>query len=90
MHRLDPASGCATVPLLQAPEGVAVSPDGATVYAAAAFSNALLTLTRDPATGGLAPSGCATLARHTGLRHRHADRRAERRGASAVTAPAST
>ncbi|HEU4599765.1 MAG TPA: YncE family protein [Solirubrobacterales bacterium] len=53
---------CATGNALQAIEGLAISGDGATVYAAAAVSNGVAVLTRDPATGALSQatggSGC--------------------------------
>ncbi len=55
-------AGCATGIGLKSIEGLAVSPDGASVYAAAAASNALTELYRDPATGALAqlpaPNAC--------------------------------
>jgi DNA-binding beta-propeller fold protein YncE len=55
-------AGCATGIALDAVEGLAISADGSTVYAAAAVSNALTVLGRDPATGALAQatdgSGC--------------------------------
>ncbi len=54
--------GCATGVGLGSIEGLAVSPDGASVYAAAATSNALAELARDPSTGALvqlpAPNNC--------------------------------
>lgn len=57
-----PADGCATALALDAPEGMAVSGDGANVYVAAAAGNALLVLARDPSTGALTQasdgSGC--------------------------------
>jgi DNA-binding beta-propeller fold protein YncE len=55
-------AGCATGVGLSSIEGLAVSPDGASVYAAAAASNALTELARDPSTGALtqlaAPNSC--------------------------------
>lgn len=45
--------GCAPGLALGAPEGMAASEDGASVYVATAASNAVLTLQRDPATGAL-------------------------------------
>jgi DNA-binding beta-propeller fold protein YncE len=55
-------SGCATGIALGAPEGLAISANGANVYVASALSNALAVLNRDPATGALAQaadgSGC--------------------------------
>jgi DNA-binding beta-propeller fold protein YncE len=63
-------SGCATGLALGAIEGLAVSPDGTTVYAAAALSNALVVLGRDPSTGALGQatdgSGCLVDAALTG------------------------
>jgi DNA-binding beta-propeller fold protein YncE len=57
-----PTTGCATGVALKAPEGLAISDDGSSVYVASAGSNALLTLARDPSTGALAQaadgSGC--------------------------------
>lgn len=54
--------GCATGVGLGSIEGLAVSPDGASVYAAAAASNAIAELSRDPVTGALtqlaAPNSC--------------------------------
>jgi DNA-binding beta-propeller fold protein YncE len=56
------SSGCATGIALGAVEGLAVSRDGSSVYAASALSNALAVLTRDPSTGALTQasdgSGC--------------------------------
>jgi DNA-binding beta-propeller fold protein YncE len=67
------AEGCALGVALRSVEGMAISGDGASVYLATALSNALVSLARDPATGGLtqatdgsgcvvetALSGCAT------------------------------
>jgi DNA-binding beta-propeller fold protein YncE len=55
-------AGCATGVGLSSIEGLAVSPDGANVYAAAAASNALTELARNPSTGALtqvpAPNSC--------------------------------
>jgi len=55
-------AGCAAGVGVSSIEGLAVSPDGASVYAAAAASNALTELARDPSTGALtqlaAPSSC--------------------------------
>lgn len=55
-------SGCAPGIALAAPEGMAISRDGASVYVASALSNALAVLARDPSTGALAQatdgSGC--------------------------------
>ncbi len=53
---------CALATALGAPEGLAVSPDGSSVYVAAALSNAVDVFARNPSTGTLAqvaqPSGC--------------------------------
>jgi DNA-binding beta-propeller fold protein YncE len=49
-----PTDGCATGLALVAPEGMAISADGANVYVATAVSNAVLVFTRNPSTGGLA------------------------------------
>ncbi len=49
--------GCATGIGLKSVEGLAVSGDGASVYAATALSNAVVALSRDPATGALAQAG---------------------------------
>lgn len=55
-------SGCATGLALGAPEGMAISRDGKSVYAATALSSAAVVLVRDPSTGALAQatdgSGC--------------------------------
>jgi len=55
-------SGCAPGAALGAPEGMAISDNGASVYVASALSNAVAVLSRDPATGALAQasdgSGC--------------------------------
>jgi DNA-binding beta-propeller fold protein YncE len=55
-------SGCALGIGLGAPEGMAISGDGASVYVASALSNAVVTLARDQATGNLTQatdgSGC--------------------------------
>lgn len=55
-------AGCATGIALKSVEGLAISGDGATVYAATALSNAAVTLQRNPTTGALAQasdgSGC--------------------------------
>jgi DNA-binding beta-propeller fold protein YncE len=63
-------TGCATGVGLGSIEGLAVSPDGASVYAAAASSNALTELARDPSTGALtqlaAPNSCIAEAPLTG------------------------
>lgn len=59
-------AGCATGVALGAPEGLAASADGASVYVAAAASNAVLTLQRDPSTGALTQTGCLANAATTG------------------------
>ena len=48
-----PADGCATGLALSAPEGLAISRDGNTVYVAAAVGNAVGVLARDASTGAL-------------------------------------
>ncbi|HEX2015667.1 MAG TPA: beta-propeller fold lactonase family protein [Solirubrobacteraceae bacterium] len=48
---------CITLPTVDNPFGVAVSPDGANVYVAANFSNAVVTFNRGPS-GALAFAGC--------------------------------
>ncbi len=50
-------AGCTTGIALKAVEGLAISPDGNSVYAATALSNAVVTLARNPATGALAQAG---------------------------------
>jgi DNA-binding beta-propeller fold protein YncE len=58
--------GCATGLAMNAIEGLTVSGDGSSVYAAAATSNAVLVLARDPGTGALTQatdgSGCIVAA----------------------------
>jgi DNA-binding beta-propeller fold protein YncE len=58
------AVGCSLVRALQAPEGIAVSPDGASVYAAAFKSGAIDAFDRNAGTGGLIQKrnkrGCVT------------------------------
>lgn len=55
-------SGCALGFALGAPEGMAISGDGASLYVASALSNAVVTLARDQSTGTLSQatdgSGC--------------------------------
>jgi DNA-binding beta-propeller fold protein YncE len=64
------ASGCAPGIALGAPEGMAVSANGASVYVATALSNAVVTLNRDASTGALTQatngSGCIVNAALTG------------------------
>jgi DNA-binding beta-propeller fold protein YncE len=53
------AAGCgATQPGLGGPDGVAVSPDGKSVYVAGFTDDAVVRFDRDPATGALTPQGC--------------------------------
>jgi DNA-binding beta-propeller fold protein YncE len=63
-------SGCATGVGLGSVEGLAVSPDGTAVYAAAAVSNAIAVLGRNPETGALGQAtngtGCIVDAATTG------------------------
>ncbi len=63
-------SGCAPAIALGAPEGMAISSDGARVYVASALSNAVAVLSRDQSTGALAQasdgSGCIANAPLTG------------------------
>ncbi|HSS37895.1 MAG TPA: YncE family protein [Polyangia bacterium] len=62
--------GCATALALGSPEGLGISPNGASLYVASSTANALLTLVRDPSTGALAQasdgSGCIVDAPLTG------------------------
>ncbi|HEV7483269.1 MAG TPA: hypothetical protein VGO13_09240 [Solirubrobacterales bacterium] len=59
-------SGCATGLALEGVEGMAISPDGRSVYAGAATSQGIAILNRDPTTGGLTQatngSGCVVSA----------------------------
>lgn len=50
-------SGCALGIALGAPEGMAISGDGASVYVASALSNAVVTLARDQSSGNLSQAG---------------------------------
>lgn len=50
-------SGCASGIALGAPEGMAISSDGARVFVASALSNAVAVLSRDPSTGTLSQAG---------------------------------
>jgi DNA-binding beta-propeller fold protein YncE len=63
-------AGCAPGFALGAPEGMAISGDGTSVYVASALSNAVVTLSRDPSTGTLTEaidgSGCVADAALTG------------------------
>ncbi len=55
-------AGCAPGIALGAPEGLAVSPEGSSVYVTSALSNAVVELVREPSTGALSQptggSGC--------------------------------
>jgi DNA-binding beta-propeller fold protein YncE len=53
-------SGCATGLGLGAPEGMAISANGTSLYVASALSNAVAVLVRDPATGALAQAADGT------------------------------
>ncbi|HEV7400118.1 MAG TPA: beta-propeller fold lactonase family protein [Solirubrobacterales bacterium] len=63
-------AGCTTGLALGAPEGLAISPDGANVYVASALSNAVAVLARDQSTGTLTQttngSGCIVNSALTG------------------------
>ncbi|MDX6601320.1 MAG: hypothetical protein QOF13_522 [Solirubrobacterales bacterium] len=63
-------AGCALGFALGAPEGMAISGDGASVYVASALSNAVVTLARDQSTGNLTQatdgSGCIANSALTG------------------------
>ncbi len=63
-------SNCASGLALGAPEGMAISGDGKSVYVATALSNAVVVLSRDPSTGTLTQatggSGCIVDAALTG------------------------
>ncbi|HWM62675.1 MAG TPA: YncE family protein [Solirubrobacterales bacterium] len=63
-------AGCATGVALKSVEGLAISGDGASVYAATALSNAAVVLVRNPTTGALSQptdgSGCIVEAPLTG------------------------
>jgi DNA-binding beta-propeller fold protein YncE len=50
-------AGCTTGVALKSVEGLAISGDGTSVYAATALSNAVVTLTRNAGTGALAQAG---------------------------------
>lgn len=50
--------GCASAVALNSIEGLAISGDGISVYAAAATSNAVAELSRNPETGALSQVGC--------------------------------
>jgi DNA-binding beta-propeller fold protein YncE len=52
-----PIAGCAPGVALGSPEGLAISPDGDNVYAAAALSNALDVFSRNSSTGALTQAG---------------------------------
>jgi DNA-binding beta-propeller fold protein YncE len=61
---------CADGVALNGPDGVAVSPDGRTVYVASRFSSAVAVLDRDVSTGALTqpagPAGCISSSGHGG------------------------
>jgi DNA-binding beta-propeller fold protein YncE len=63
-------SSCATALGLEAPEGMAISADGTSVYVASALSNALVSFARDTSTGALTQatdgSGCVVESPLTG------------------------
>ncbi|HKB51701.1 MAG TPA: beta-propeller fold lactonase family protein [Solirubrobacterales bacterium] len=63
-------NGCASGLALGAPEGMAISGNGASVYVATALSNAVVVLSRDPSTGALSQatggSGCIVNSPFTG------------------------
>jgi len=52
------ATGCVIAEGLAGVEGVAVSPDGASVYGAGAADDAVVAMTRQPITGALGPLEC--------------------------------
>jgi len=52
------SGGCTPTPSLLGADGVAVSPDGSTVFVTASYSGAVVAFKRDPATGLLARLGC--------------------------------
>ena len=55
----DGASGaCTPTPSLLGADGVAVSPDGLTVYVASSYSGSVVAFARDPETGSLTRLGC--------------------------------
>jgi DNA-binding beta-propeller fold protein YncE len=62
--------GCAPASLLDGPEGMAISHDGANVYVGAAIAGAVVVLDRAQSTGALtqapAPDGCLTVAAASG------------------------
>ena len=51
-------AGCTNAEGLDGVEGVAVSPDGANVYAAGAVDDAIVSMTRTPLTGAIGALGC--------------------------------
>jgi len=57
----DSTAGCGqSTAGMEGAKSVAVSPDGTSVYVAAAWAPALVRFDRDPATGALTPQGCIT------------------------------
>ncbi|HTZ86854.1 MAG TPA: beta-propeller fold lactonase family protein [Solirubrobacteraceae bacterium] len=57
-HRDGASGACAPEPSLLGASGVAVSPDGKTVYVSSSSSASVVAFSRDPATGGLTRLGC--------------------------------
>jgi DNA-binding beta-propeller fold protein YncE len=57
-HRDGASGACAPEPSLLGADGVAVSPDGKTVYVSSSSSASIVAFSRDPATGGLTRLGC--------------------------------
>ncbi|HST33243.1 MAG TPA: hypothetical protein VLJ80_06955 [Solirubrobacteraceae bacterium] len=57
-HRDGASGACAPEPSLLGADGVAVSPDGKTVYVSSSSSASVVAFSRDPATGGLTRLGC--------------------------------
>jgi 6-phosphogluconolactonase (cycloisomerase 2 family) len=68
--------GCAAARGLAGARGVAVSPDGRTVYAGSFTDSALTTFSRTPSTGALRQIGCLAAKPHPGCRHGRAVRHA--------------
>jgi 6-phosphogluconolactonase (cycloisomerase 2 family) len=53
-----PVAGCTPVVGLGGAVGVAVTPDGRSVYVASETANTIVMFARDPGSGGLTPTGC--------------------------------
>ncbi len=53
-----PIAGCTPVAGLDGAVGVAVTPDGRSIYVAAEDASAIVLFARDPASGALTPAGC--------------------------------